>query len=417
MANEKQFIVAIGIAAIIVVYFSQGEEKEKVRAAAPQIIVQYKDPKPNTNMVMDAVVPLKDYYAELTQKYQALENQYKANESIIGDAAKASGVKGVGEGLRQSMEKLQAKMPMFLAEISEFSRSHPDLAGNAAYLVRQAQWLNQKIANAVKELHMERPTLSQSVTYQSQQNIVNTVPLNRRVGRRHSPSMSRSPFDTQAIQSSERPGQPGAQLAIEGGGKPPPSEGFVQGEAGAEAVIIAAADRREGRGGEAGGSADLNDDFNAAPAIAPVVSAIEDKSRVEDNEGLNVPAAKKRRATKPVEGKPPGQDFVAANDDGDILDLTTADSKPSQSEAVRGGESAPKEQKALWFADYKKLVDDAFSAGEAIPRPPQFSDKKFQTYFDNVIRAKASQKVAVTGSASALKKRTRPRTRSSGPVD
>ena len=412
MANETQFIVAIGVAAILVVYFTQGEEKEGERAAAPQVIVHYKDPKPNSDMVMEAVVPLKDYYAELAQKLETLENQFKANEAVIGDAAKSSGVKGVGEGLRRSMERLQELMPAFLAELNQFSANNPDLAGNSAYMVRKAQWLNQKIANAVKELHMDKPTLSQSATYQYQQNVVNTVPLNRRVGRgRYDPSMSRSwgPFDTQAIQSSEHPGQPGAQLAIEGGNRPPPNEGFVQGNASDEVVIAAAADRREGRGGEEeGGSSDLNDEFNAAPAIQPVIQVIEDKSRVEDADGLNIPAAKKRRAAKPVEGKPPGQDFRAVSEDNDLVDLTKHDSKPSESEAVRGGEGSPPDTSpAMWLAPYKQMVNDQFKRGEPISKPWKLSPKSLHDYFDEVMKAKKSAKAAATGSLTALKKRAR----------
>ena len=152
----------------------------------------------------------------------------------------------------------------------------------------------------------------------------------------------------------------------------------------------------------------MNDEFNSAPAIAPVIQVIEDKSRVEDANGLNVPAAKKRRAAKQVEGKPPGQDFRAVTEDNDLTDLTTEDSKPSQSEALRGGEASPPEgAKAMWLAPYKKMVNDQFAAGEDISKPWEHSPKSLHDYFEKVMRAKKSAKAAASGSLTALKKRAR----------
>ena len=151
----------------------------------------------------------------------------------------------------------------------------------------------------------------------------------------------------------------------------------------------------------------MNDDFNSAPAIDPQIQVIEDKSKAEDRDGLNVPASKKRRAAKKVVAKPPAQDFVAAREDGDIVEQTQEDAKPSKSKAVRGDDAPLPEIPGLWFEAYKKLVDDAYAAGEAIPKPHAGAEKRSQEYFDNVMRAKALEKVAVTGNPSALKKRSR----------
>ena len=222
----------------------------------------------------------------------------------------------------------------------------------------EAKSLNQAIAAAVSKLHITKPSIPQAITYQNQQNIVNSVPLGSRVGHR-------DPDQAQRLAIYDQEGQPGTGEPMMIADKP-----FVQGEPGAEQVISAAADRRDGKGAEGGGSADLNDDFNSAPAVQPVIQVIEDQSKAEDADGLNIPASKKRRAAKRVEGSPPAHNFVAAHEDGDHIDLTTEDSKPSNSKAVRGAEEPPSAPEQLLFMDYKKLADDAYSNNEPIPKNP-----------------------------------------------